>query len=176
MNHYLSATPLETPEARCRSGVPPLWHDVLCCFTVEAAGSDRPVHHPATRGACAIHFCTSIFNGFFNEFIFHRFVPSRRWRSLICLMAAASSEAGTICSPAVTAVRLPSGIALRQRSNWLLHHVAGQRGETIIPGSKLFWTLAIFFLCSTPSEFLRSWGINHLFSNDQSKTNIKIIT
>lgn len=42
-------------------------------------------------------------------------------------MAAASSEAGTICSPAVTAVRLPSWYCLRQRSNWLLHHVAGQR-------------------------------------------------
>lgn len=34
-------------------------------------------------------------------------------------MAAASSEAGTTCSPAATAVRLPSWYCLRQRNNWL---------------------------------------------------------
>ncbi|EIQ12973.1 hypothetical protein SFK1770_2437 [Shigella flexneri K-1770] len=76
-------------------------------------------HPRAIRARALSTFCPSIFNGFFEEFIFHRFLPSRRWSSLICFMAAASSEAGTTCSPAATAVRLPSWYCLRQRNNWL---------------------------------------------------------
>lgn len=73
----------------------------------------------AIRARALSTFCSPIFNGFFKEFIFHRFLPSRRWSSLICFMAATSSEAGTTCSPAATAVRLPSWYCLRQRNSWL---------------------------------------------------------
>lgn len=49
-------------------------------------------------------------------------------------MAAASSEAGTTCSPAATAVRLPPGIACaREITGWLPHRVAGQQGRPSFP-------------------------------------------
>ncbi|EFZ64464.1 hypothetical protein ECDEC8A_6104 [Escherichia coli DEC8A] len=75
---------------------------------------------PGNKGACAIHFfarpySTASLRSSFSIVFF----PSRRWSSLICFMAAASSEAGTTCSPAATAVRLPSWYCLRQRNNWL---------------------------------------------------------
>ncbi|MDD0700158.1 hypothetical protein PSZ55_23595, partial [Shigella sonnei] len=43
----------------------------------------------------------------------------------ICFMAAASSEAGPPCSPAATAVRLPSWYCLRQRNNWRKQYQEG---------------------------------------------------
>lgn len=89
---------------------------------------------PGNKGVCAIHFfarpysTASLMSSFSIVFL-----PGRRWSSLICFMAAASSEAGTTCSPAATAVRLPSWYCLRQRNNWLLHHVAGQLGRPSFP-------------------------------------------
>ncbi|SQZ41752.1 ImpA-related N-terminal family protein [Escherichia coli] len=65
-------------------------------------------------------------------------INAKRWSSLICFMAAASSEAGTTCSPAATAVRLPSWYCLRQRNNWLAATPCCRATrETVIPGSKL---------------------------------------
>ena len=59
-------------------------------------------------------------------------------KDLICFMAAASSEAGTTCSPAATAVRLPSWYCLRQRNSWLAATPCCRATrETVIPGSKL---------------------------------------
>ena len=83
----------------------------------------------AIRARALSTFCPSIFNGF-EEFISIVFCRAGAGVRLICFMAAASSEAGTTCSPAATAVRLPSGIAYaREITGWLLHHVAGQRGR-----------------------------------------------
>ena len=112
-------------------------------------------HPRAIRGVRYPLFCPSIFDGFFKEFISIVFLPSRRWSSLICFMAAASSEAGTTCSPAATAVRLPSWYCLRQRNNWLPHRVAVQRERLSSPvqGSAEQYR---FFLSGTPSAFLRS--------------------
>ncbi len=110
---------------------------------------------PGNKGRALSTFCPSIFDGFFKEFISIVFLPSRRWSSLICFMAAASSEAGTTCSPAATAVRLPSWYCLRQRNNWLPHRVAVQRERLSSPvqGSAEQYR---FFLSGTPSAFLRS--------------------
>ncbi len=114
-------------------------------------------HPRAIRARALSTFCTPIFNGFFKEFIFHRFLPSRRWSSLICFMAAASSEAGTTCSPAATAVRLPSWYCLRQRNNWLAATPCCRATrETRHSRFKALLNNSDLFLCSTPSAFLRS--------------------
>ncbi|CDO14701.1 unnamed protein product [Klebsiella pneumoniae] len=94
---------------------------------------------PGNKGACAIHFFARPYSTASLRSSFSIvFLPSRRWSSLICFMAAASSEAGTTCSPAATAVRLPSWYCLRQRNSWLAATPCCRATrETVIPGSKL---------------------------------------
>ncbi len=64
---------------------------------------------PGNEGACAIHFFArpnSTASLSISASIV--FLPRRRWSSRICLLAAASSEAGTTSSPDATAVSEPS--------------------------------------------------------------------
>lgn len=73
------------------------------------------------------------------------FFPSSRCSSLISLMAAASSDAGTTDSPAFTAARLPSWYCLRQPNTWLvLTPCRRATADTEAPGSSVSCTMAIF--------------------------------
>nr|QBM91576.1 hypothetical protein PADIICJD_00007 [Salmonella sp.] len=60
------------------------------------------------RGRMRNPFCPAELHGLFEYLGFHRLLPRRRWSSRICLLAAASSEAGTTSSPDATAVSEPS--------------------------------------------------------------------
>lgn len=85
------------------------------------------------------------------------FLPNSRCSSLISLMAAASSEAGTTVSPALTAVRLPPGTACaNQTPGSRSLRVAWQRlirklQEPRSPGRWLF-SLGARVFCDAPAR------------------------
>ncbi|EHX90355.1 hypothetical protein ECDEC14C_1715 [Escherichia coli DEC14C] len=79
-------------------------------------------------------FCTPVFNGFFKEFIFHRFFAEQALEFFNLLHGSSKFRGRNDLLSCGHSSRLPPGIACaREITGWLPHRVAGQQGRPSFP-------------------------------------------